>query len=291
MKRYLICATLVLAALISGCATSNAPQLSNKQKAIEVMNNLATADRSSLAFISDKTYIQHNLSVASGKAGLYALLDKLPTIAKDEQGSVVRAFQDGDYVVTHSYVKAFNSAVFDVFRFQDGLIVEHWDNNQKPADKLNPSGHTMTDGATKITDLHKTQQNKLLVNNLIEEVFVQGQFNKINQYISQQNYTQHNPWIGDGLESLADAFASMAAQGQTVRYEKIHAILGEGNFVLAISGGEMNGAPTAFYDLFRIENDKAVEHWDVLKTVPPTEKQQNSNGKFNFPPSARNLAN
>ncbi|MBJ7536060.1 nuclear transport factor 2 family protein [Marinomonas transparens] len=290
MKHHLISAAVVIGVALSGCATTGTPQLSNKEKAIEVMNNLGTADRSSLDYISDKTYIQHNLGVASGKAGLYGFLDKFPTIAKDEDGTVVRAFQDGDYVVTHSYVKAFNSAVFDVFRFEDGLIVEHWDNNQKPANKPNPSGHTMTDGATQITDLDKTQQNKILIKNLIQDVFLEGQFNKITQYISQETYTQHNPSIADGLKGLTDAFAGMAAQGQTVRYEKIHAILGEGNFVLVISGGEINGEPTAFYDLFRVANGKAVEHWDVLKTIPSKDKQMNVNGKFNFPASAMNLS-
>ncbi|RYF61271.1 MAG: hypothetical protein EOO27_02650 [Comamonadaceae bacterium] len=56
--------------------------------------------------------------------------------------------------------------------------------------------------------------------------------------------------------------------------------LGEGNFVLLASEGEFNGAPTAFYDLFRIENGKVAEHWDVVDAIPARDEWQNDNGKF-----------
>jgi predicted SnoaL-like aldol condensation-catalyzing enzyme len=53
-----------------------------------------------------------------------------------------------------------------------------------------------------------------------------------------------------------------------------------GNFVLLISEGLFDAKPTAFYDLYRIENGKQVEHWDVLETIPPTDQWKNPNGKF-----------
>jgi predicted SnoaL-like aldol condensation-catalyzing enzyme len=56
--------------------------------------------------------------------------------------------------------------------------------------------------------------------------------------------------------------------------------IGEGNFVLAMSEGAFAGEPTAFYDLFRIEDGTVVEHWDVLQTIPPASENQNENGKF-----------
>jgi predicted SnoaL-like aldol condensation-catalyzing enzyme len=43
---------------------------------------------------------------------------------------------------------------------------------------------------------------------------------------------------------------------------------------------EIPAAPTAFYDLFRVENGKIAEHWDVLETIPPETSWQNQNGKF-----------
>ncbi|MEJ7658473.1 MAG: hypothetical protein WKG07_02020 [Hymenobacter sp.] len=57
-------------------------------------------------------------------------------------------------------------------------------------------------------------------------------------------------------------------------------MLGEGNFVLVLSEGVFQGVPTAFYNLYRLENDKIVEHWDVVEEIPTEENRQNSNGKF-----------
>ena len=61
---------------------------------------------------------------------------------------------------------------------------------------------------------------------------------------------------------------------------KIHLVLGEGDFVLVVSEGSFGGEPTSYYDLFRLENGKIAEHWDVLETILPVAEQANTNGKF-----------
>ena len=63
-------------------------------------------------------------------------------------------------------------------------------------------------------------------------------------------------------------------------YDKIHQILAQGNYVLAVSEGTFGGAPTSYYDLWRIENGKVTEHWDVMETIADKETWQNQNGKF-----------
>lgn len=65
-------------------------------------------------------------------------------------------------------------------------------------------------------------------------------------------------------------------------YKRNHKILGEGNFVLSISEGIFLNEDVAFYDLFRIENGKIVEHWDVIENIPPRSEWKNDNGKFGF---------
>ncbi len=72
----------------------------------------------------------------------------------------------------------------------------------------------------------------------------------------------------------------MAQQGVTMKYDRGHRVLGEGNFVPAVSEGALAGQPTAFYDLFRVENARLVEHWNVLETIPPQAEWKNSNGQF-----------
>ncbi|MDT2837290.1 hypothetical protein P7H50_10460 [Enterococcus durans] len=58
-------------------------------------------------------------------------------------------------------------------------------------------------------------------------------------------------------------------QGVVVDYQKIHKILGQGNFVLAITEGryDIGGIPSIFCDLYRVENGKLSEHWDVIEPI------------------------
>ncbi|MGI0019912.1 MAG: nuclear transport factor 2 family protein [Nitrososphaera sp.] len=65
-----------------------------------------------------------------------------------------------------------------------------------------------------------------------------------------------------------------------MKYHALHKVIGQGNFVLALAEGEFSGKRVAFYDLFRIENRKIVEHWDVIQDIPPKENWKNQNGKF-----------
>jgi predicted SnoaL-like aldol condensation-catalyzing enzyme len=50
--------------------------------------------------------------------------------------------------------------------------------------------------------------------------------------------------------------------------------------VLAISEGPLDAKPTAFYDMYRIDDNKMAERWDALEAIPPKEQWKNSNGKF-----------
>jgi hypothetical protein len=69
---------------------------------------------------------------------------------------------------------------------------------------------------------------------------------------------------------------AMAKACITMNYDRIHEVLGEGNFVLVVSEGQFAGKPTSFYDLFRVENGKIVEHWDVLQVVPTDSRNGNT---------------
>lgn len=254
---------------------------SNKEKAVSLLSSLETGDPKPVGYINSDKYIQHNLMVEDGLAGFGALLKNVP------QGSikvnVIRAFSDGDYVFTHTQYDFFGpKAGFDIFRFEDGRIVEHWDNLEAMAKGPNPSGHSQFDGATQAADLSATESNKLLVKDFVDTILINGQFDKLGNYYDGDTYIQHNTAIGDGVSGLGKAIAAMAAQGISMVYTKNHLILGDGNFVLAVSEGTFAGRHTAFYDLFRIENHKIAEHWDVIETILPEGQRKNTNGKFGF---------
>jgi predicted SnoaL-like aldol condensation-catalyzing enzyme len=110
--------------------------------------------------------------------------------------------------------------------------------------------------------------------------YFEGKDDKLPTYIDAHNYAQHNPAIADGLDGLSKALAAMAQAGITMRYDRVHMVLGEGNFVLTVSEGEFAGKHSAFYDLFRVAGGKIVEHWDVIETIPPKSEWKNNNGKF-----------
>ncbi len=63
-------------------------------------------------------------------------------------------------------------------------------------------------------------------------------------------------------------------------YTKTYMVLADGNYGLAVSEGTFGGAPTSYYDLFRVENRKIAEHWDVMETIADKADWKNTNGKF-----------
>jgi predicted SnoaL-like aldol condensation-catalyzing enzyme len=252
--------------------------LSNKEKAIALLTSIETVDPEPVSYINPDNYIQHNLMVGDGIAGFGEVLKQLPE--GSAKVKVVRAFQDGDYVFTHTEYNFFGPKIgFDIFRFENGLIVEHWDNLQEITPK-NPSGRTQIDGPTKVVDLDKTESNKAIVKGFVRDVLMGANPGKITEYVSTEEYLQHNPAVADGLEALGKALEAMAKAGTPMVYTENHMILGEGDFVLSVSEGQFLGNHVAFYDLFRIDNGKIVEHWDTIEEIPPRDKWMNDNGKF-----------
>lgn len=252
--------------------------MTNKEKVVALLKSIETGAAEPVGYINASKYIQHNLGVADGLAGFGALLKALPP--NSAKVNTVRAFEDGDFVFTHTDYNFFGPKIgFDIFRFENGLIVEHWDNLQETA-KPNPSGHTMIDGPAVSTNLHKTEENKKLVKQFVEDILVNGKMDKLAGYFNGDNYIQHNPLIPDQLSGLGKALGEWAKQGITMKYSKIHKVLGEGNFVLVVSEGDLAGKHNAFYDLFRVENGKIVEHWDTIEPIPAQADWKNNNGKF-----------
>ncbi len=253
--------------------------LTLKVKAAALLNSIQTGDPVPAGeYVNPAKYIQHNLGVADGLAGFGALMAQLPKGSAKVR--VVRSFQDGNFAFSHTEYDFFGPKIgFDIFRFENGKIVEHWDNLQETVAKT-PSGHTMIDGPTEIHDRDKTEANKALVKAFVTDILVNGKMEKLAGYYDGDNYLQHNPHVPDKVSGLGAALEAMAKQGLTFKYSKIHMVLGEGDFVLTASEGTFGGKPTSFYDLFRVENGKIAEHWDTIESIPAEKEWKNRNGKF-----------
>jgi predicted SnoaL-like aldol condensation-catalyzing enzyme len=252
----------------------------NKEKVTAVLKSFETGDPAAMEkWISSDKYIQHNLGFPSGRETVIEAIKQLKGAGVTYD--IKRVIEDGDYVVAHAEVNLFGAkkAVFDIFRFENGKIVEHWDNLQDLAGP-NPSGHTLVDGATEVKDLDKTEANKALINQFFEDVFMGKNPAAFPTYYDGDNYIQHNPMIGDGVSTVLKAFAEFAKSDVKFSYVKVHKVIGEGNFVLIVGEASSNGTSIAVYDLFRVENGKIAEHWDIIEPIPPKDQWKNENGKF-----------
>ena len=140
----------------------------------------------------------------------------------------------------------------------------------------------MIDGPTEVSDVAQTAATKSIVRNFVTDILVNGQMDKLAGYFDGDNYIQHNPQIPDNLSGLGAALQAMAKQGVTMKYNRIHTVLAEGNFVLVVSEGQLAGKHSSFYDLFRVSKGKIAEHWDTIETIPAKSEWKNQNGKFGF---------
>lgn len=226
-------------------------------------------------------YRQHNVAVPTGAAPIVGFI---PALQESGIRCVIhRIIAEGNLIalhVTYENAQAFGGdtlVAFDVFRVEDGKVVEHWDNLQALITQT-ASGHAMTDGATEVTDLDKTAANKALIAGFVRDVLQGAAPLKVTEYVSTETYIQHNPLVGDGLDGLGRAMQAFAEAGQAMSYTRTPIIIAEGNFVFAASEGYLGTTPTAFFDLFRIEDGKIVEHWDTIATIP--DEMAHDNGKF-----------
>lgn len=86
---------------------------------------------------SGSRYTQHSTGVADGTQGFMDFFKGFVERTKDRDIRIIRTIEDGSYVFVQSghvvsYSKATfyetELAVFDIFRIENGKIVEHWDN-------------------------------------------------------------------------------------------------------------------------------------------------------------------
>src|SRR5882724_131614 len=229
-----------------------------------------------------ESFIQHDPNLADGLAGMKSFAAEVAS-APAADITIYRTLVDGDFVLLHSKYEGVGryagpTIAFDLFRFKDGKIAEHWGGQESEAPP-NLSGRTQVDGPTEVLDREKTEANRTLVRTYRETVMVSLRFDRIEEFIEGAHYAQHASKIGDGIARLRDRIASVAKEGGKL-YLTPRRFAAEGNFVLVLSEGDLPSGPTALYDLFRVENGKIVEHWDVLAPIPPRAQWKNSNGPF-----------
>jgi predicted SnoaL-like aldol condensation-catalyzing enzyme len=132
--------------------------------------------------------------------------------------------------------------------------------------------------AAHATDAKQMEENKKVVLQLYEAAINQKDFEAAAKFLGP-HYTQHNPNAMDGPEGLK-AFLAFLREKFPNYHSDIKRVFADGDYVIL----HVHNVPTpgvrgnAIMDIFRLEDGKVVEHWDVKQEIP--EKAANTNTMF-----------
>ena len=248
--------------------------MSNIEKALTYFHGISSRD-STLAtkYLDPARYIEHNPHARDAVEGVKRYVDRIA--ADGPELEVIRAYQDGSYVVTQAdgHIQG-DGTFFDVFRFEDGLVVEHWAFSAE-AGPPNKGGHTQVDGPTEAKHDEDTEKSKLLVRDYYQAVHIEGRHDVIDRYFANDVCVRHEPGVADGVPAFLRDLETLA-HDRTI--DEIKLLLGQGDFVFLAAKGTHRGKSCLYIDLYRVEDDKIVEHWGFPEQVPPPEMRKNGNG-------------
>lgn len=205
-----------------------------KESICKLLKGIETGDPASVSVVNEAKYIQHNPQTHEGSEGLATLFKRLSKTSP--RVNIVRVFEDGDFVFAHTeYDFTERNIGFEIFRFENGQAVEHWDNIQKRKGP-NVSGHSMVDGVAEAKDHSETERNRKIIQSFVEDILIKRDITKFYNYIHRENYTEHNPDIGDSLIELQSILSVGNNDNDAIssQYKKCHRLLAEGNFVLSV---------------------------------------------------------
>lgn len=248
----------------------------NRQTLEQIFKNIFAQDWAMLGKLYADNYVQHNPDMRDGKEGVIELFKSLNYEKLVYQPTM--SIAEGPYIVALSKLQFASDqpemAVVDINFIREGKSREHWDIIM-PTKGKNAAGRTLFESA--ITDTVKVDRatvnaNKQLVANVINEVFNRKQVDKIPHYFSD-TYYQHG--MGkDGYESVMQDVKERFTDAQV----DIKRIVAENDLVLAHSRLTTQQKDFSRVDIWRVRDNKLVEHWAVMQPVP--DKMQHRNGMF-----------
>jgi len=120
--------------------------------------------------------------------------------------------------------------------------------------------------------------NKKKVVEFYEQAINRKDFDAASKHLGAR-YIQHNPVAADGPEGLKGFIGFLRDKFPNAKSE-IKRVFAEGDYVIlhVHAVREPGTRGRAIIDIFRLENGRIVEHWDVAQDVP--EKAANANGMF-----------
>jgi predicted SnoaL-like aldol condensation-catalyzing enzyme len=130
--RAALAAVILLALASPGAVAADAKQEANRKAVLEFYEkgiNQKDAD-AAIAYMGNR-YVQHNPNAADGPEGFRKFIAFLREKFPNSRSEIKRSFVDGDYVIVHVHAVrepgTRGNAIIDIFKLEDGKIVEHWD--------------------------------------------------------------------------------------------------------------------------------------------------------------------
>lgn len=117
----------------------------------------------------------------------------------------------------------------------------------------------------------REQRNTDMVVKFYTEAFIEKKPRKAAEaYISESRYIQHNPHVADGRQAFIDFLEPYFASHPELLPSEIKRIVASGDLVMlhVHSRRSLTDRGYAVVDIFRVDGDKIVEHWDVMQPVP-----------------------
>ena len=143
----LVLATAVTLGVVSPAVHADPKQQeANKKTVLEFYDKgLNQKDADAALKLVGSRYVQHNPLAADGPEGFRKFIGFLKEKFPKSKSEIKQVFADGDYVILHVHAVREpgerGSAIVDIFKLENGKIVEHWDVRQDIPDKTaNPNG-------------------------------------------------------------------------------------------------------------------------------------------------------
>lgn len=196
----------------------------------------------------------------------------------------MRVIAEDDLVLLHSHAvlkPGTRQMVVDIFRVRDGKIVEHWDVMQDvPGESVN--GNTMfstvSAPAGQSAKGASTAENKRIALTLFNEVTADRDVTAYDRYAADPLH-QHNPQSPNGVAAAKEQFTQAFAAHPELSVS-LKRVIADGEYVAFHHHFLLSPADrgSAVVDIFRVQDGKVVEHWDVIQPVP--EESGNDNTMF-----------
>ena len=255
---------VILCTLVPAKANTHMDTLSNKQRVLSFYKLIVGQRKAELIpeFIPED-YKQHNPTVAQGRAGITNMINYLKTLPPPPEGApspIIRAIQEGDFVVTHLDIQFMGKrmVVIDLFKLKGGMLAEHWDVIQEIPDQTGQAV-TASNGTAEIDTTVPAENSRQVVNAFYQAILDK----KMPVGLLKVDYTEHDPAVTSTGKALDEYLLT-----DHNREMKIHRCIAEGDFVVVQSQFKRGGKGFVFYEIFRVEAGKLAEHWSVEQAVP-----------------------